>query len=654
MEKCQVVFMPSKIEVEIEKGATILDAAQQAGISMKSSCGGQGTCGRCTVKVLEGQVSGGEGNMSRKKKAEGYILACTAIVEGDVKIKIPPESVLHEHQVLLDEEEDGLLMEKQIEANMAYADHPFVKKVQVSLSEPSLVENASDWSRLTTELKGILETDEITITHRALQQLPHVLRADDWKATVTCLMQENGAEVIRTESGHNEMPPYGIALDIGTTTVVAALIDLESGRSISQAGTYNRQAAYGDDVITRIIFAEEDNIPESGPRSSHQETDDDGIHVTAGLHKLQDVVLETINVQLDKIYAEQGLKKEDVSIMMVAANTTMTHLFYGVEPSFIRREPYIPAATTFPIMKAKELGIKINPDGNIISFPSVASYVGGDVVSGAFLVEMEQREEISLFIDIGTNGEMVLGNSDWQMCCACSAGPAFEGGGIDFGMRAMPGAIEKIQIDKDNDYRVSYVTVNDESPVGICGSGLIDCLAKLRTSGVIDRQGHMQKVDTPRLRQGDEGPEFVIAWSEETGFEKDITLSEADIQNLIRAKGAVFAGIRVMLNMMDLPIEAIEKILIGGGFGNYLNLKDSISIGLLPDLPGEQYEFIGNSSLKGAHKALLSRKAFEHAVELGRGLTYLELSLGNAFMDEYVSAMFLPHTDLSLFPSISE
>ncbi len=537
VEKCQIVFMPSKITVEVEKGASVLEAAQQAGISMKSSCGGQGTCGRCTVKVLEGQVLGGEGNISRKKKAEGQILACTAIVDGDAKIKIPPESILQEHQVLLNEEEDGLLMEKQIEANLAYADHPFVKKVRVELSEPTLVENASDWSRLQTEIKGILETEEITITHRALQQLPQVLRDGDWKLTATCLMRDNGAQVIRVESGGSELPPYGIALDIGTTTVVAALVDLNTGANVSQAGTYNRQAAYGDDVITRIIYAEEEHESDLGSHDvSNDCLYDDGFKNAAGLRKLQDVVMETINSLLDKIYLEQGLSKEDVSVMMVAANTTMIHLFYGVEPRFIRREPYIPATAFFPVMKGKELGLKIHPDGEVISFPSVASYVGGDVVSGAFLVEMEQKEEISLFIDIGTNGEMVLGNSDWQMCCACSAGPAFEGGGIDFGMRAMPGAIEKINIDPDDAYRVSYVTVNDEPPVGICGSGLIDCLAKLRTSGIIDRQGHMQKVETPRMRQGEEGPEFVIAWSEETGFEKDITISEADIQNLIRRR----------------------------------------------------------------------------------------------------------------------
>ncbi|MEG1478048.1 MAG: ATP-binding protein, partial [Clostridiales bacterium] len=263
-----------------------------------------------------------------------------------------------------------------------------------------------------------------------------------------------------------------------------------------------------------------------------------------------------------------------------------------------------------------------------------------------------KQEEIWLFIDIGTNGEMVLGNNEWLMCCACSAGPAFEGGGITFGMRAMDGAIEKVEIDKDNDFSVSYATVNNADPVGICGSGLIDCLSKLRKAGIIDRQGKMQEVDTWRMRKGSDGPEFVLASAAESGIDQDVLITEADVQNLIRAKAAVYAGIRVMLNKMQLPIEVISKILIGGGFGNYLNLSDSIRIGLLPDMPSEQYDFIGNSSLKGAYKALLSRNTFNHSVELGKSLTYLELSDGNDFYDEYVQAMFLPHTDMNLFPSV--
>ncbi len=632
MEKIQVTIMPENIQVEVEKGSTIWEAAQAADISIKSSCGGQGTCGRCAVKVLDGKVSGGDGNISKSKKAEGYILGCTAVIEEPITVEIPESSRLHEHQVLLDDSADGIIKESTL-GDLGLDDAPMVKKVQLTLSEPTLTENASDFSRLSTELSANLNVDDITISYAALKTLPLKVREDNWKVTVTCLMHSNSVEIIRVEAGHVDTPPYGIALDIGTTTVVVGLVDLITGNMVRQAGTFNRQANMGDDVISRIVYTEEEKD---------------------GLAKIQEVVIETINDLLDEVYEGEGITADDVSVMMVAANTTMIHLFLGIESSFIRREPYIPGAAAVPVIKAKDLGLKIAGDGEVTCFPAVASYVGGDIVSGALLTGIEKQEEIWLFIDIGTNGEMVLGNNEWLMCCACSAGPAFEGGGITYGMRAMDGAIEKVDIDQDNDYSVSYATVNNASPVGICGSGLIDCLSKLRKAGIINRQGKMQKVDTWRMRQGEEGPEFVLASAAESGINKDITISEADVENLIRAKGAVFAGIRVMLNKMQLPVEVISKILIGGGFGNYLNLRDSIRIGLLPDMAAEQYEFIGNSSLKGAHKALLSRNTFEHSVELGRSLTYLELSDGNEFYDEYVQAMFLPHTDMTLFPSVED
>ncbi|MEG0997581.1 MAG: ASKHA domain-containing protein [Clostridiales bacterium] len=630
MEKIQVNIMPENLQVEVEKGSTILEAAQVAGISIKSSCGGQGTCGRCAVKILEGKVSGGEGNLSKAKKDEGYILGCTAVIETPITVDIPESSRLHEHQVLLDDSAEGVLKESTLD-DLGSDDAPMVKKVQLTLSEPTLTENASDFSRLSTELKNNLSVDEITISYETLKTLPKKVREQNWKITVTCLMQDNSAEIVLVEAGHLDTPPYGIALDIGTTTVVAALVDLASGKMLRQAGTFNRQANMGDDVISRIVYTEEEKD---------------------GLQKIQDVILETVNDLIDEVCEGEGILADELSVMMVAANTTMIHLFLGIESSFIRREPYIPGAAYVPVIKAKELGLHMNTNAGVTCFPAVASYVGGDIVSGALLTGIEKQEEIWLFIDIGTNGEMVLGNNEWLMCCACSAGPAFEGGGITFGMRAMDGAIEKVEIDKDNDFSVSYATVNNADPVGICGSGLIDCLSKLRKAGIIDRQGKMQEVDTWRMRKGSDGPEFVLASATESGIDQDVLITEADVQNLIRAKAAVYAGIRVMLNKMQLPIEVISKILIGGGFGNYLNLSDSIRIGLLPDMPSEQYDFIGNSSLKGAYKALLSRNTFNHSVELGKSLTYLELSDGNDFYDEYVQAMFLPHTDMNLFPSV--
>lgn len=631
MSKYSVVFLPDNLKVEVETGTNLLEAAQQAGIHVKSTCGGKGTCGKCTVKVIQGKVSGGQGNIPPNLREQGFILACTAVVESDIQVEIPMEFRLHEHQVLLDDTQGGLLTEGKLDILGDYPLNPLAKKFYVELSPPTLLENSNDYSRLITELRKYVSNDGLTISLDVVKKLPDVLRTGDWKVTVTVAFNEGRGEIIRVTSGKDDSPAFGIAVDVGTTTVVVALIDLTTGKVVGRKGTYNKQADYGDDVISRIVYADEYN----------------------GLEKLQNVVIDTVNDLLDQIYAEYHVTGEEIPVVVVAGNTTMTHLLLGINPKYIRLEPYIPTANQYPVVKGKELGLRINPEGLIFNLPSVASYVGGDIVSGALVVEMNKKEEITLFIDIGTNGEMVLGNKDWLMCCACSAGPAFEGGGITFGMRAMSGAIERVYIDKST-YEVKYKTVGEMPPVGICGSGLIDCLAKLREAGIIDRSGKIQDLDTPRIRKGEDGPEFVLAFQAESGNDKDIIITEGDIKNLIRAKGAIYAGVRIMLSMADLPIEAIDNILIAGGFGNYLNVPDSVRIGLLPDLPQEKYDFIGNSSLKGAHLALVSQEALAYAEELGRSMTYLELSLGNAFMDEYVSALFLPHTDLSLFPSVQE
>ncbi|MEL7563512.1 MAG: ASKHA domain-containing protein, partial [Dehalobacterium sp.] len=494
MTKYSVVFLPDNIKIEVEAGSNLLGAAQQAGIHVKSTCGGKGTCGKCTVKVIEGKVSGGQGNIPPMLREQGFILACTAVVESDLQVEIPMEFRLHEHQVLLDDHSEGLLAEGKLDILGDYPLHPLAEKYYIELPPPTLMENVNDYSRLITELKKHVSADELNISLSVLKTLPEILRANDWKVTVTVVFSEGRGEVVRVTSGKDASCVYGVAVDVGTTTVVVTLIDLSTGKVIGKHGTYNRQADFGDDVISRIIYADECN----------------------GLEKLQKVVIDTINDLLDQVYADCDISLEEVPVLVVAGNTTMTHLFLGIDPKYIRLEPYIPAANQYPVIKGKEIGLRINPQGLIFNMPSVASYVGGDIVSGALVAEVDKKEEITLFIDIGTNGEMVLGNKDWMMCCACSAGPAFEGGGISFGMRAMSGAIERVYIDKKS-FNVTYKTVGEAAPVGICGSGLIDCLAKLREAGIIDRSGKIQDVDTPRIRKGENGPEFILAYREESG-----------------------------------------------------------------------------------------------------------------------------------------
>ncbi len=632
MSKHLVKFVPDNVSLSVETGTSVLRAASLAGIEIKSTCGGKGSCGRCAIKVQDGQVHIEKGNRSRKMKEQGLNLACQTFIEGDAVIEVPKDSRLDEHQVLLENETQGkVLAEKQLDLLSGYEFKPLCRKVQLALEAPTLTENASDLTRLQAELRQKTECKELVIGLPVLQELAEALRREDWKVTVTLACMNGISEIVKVEPGHVGNDGYGLAIDIGTTTVVVHVVDLGTGDLIDKRGTYNKQARYGDDVISRMIHAGEEN----------------------GLSELQQAVTASINELVDKLLEKNEIAPDDVHVAVTAGNTTMAHLLLGLPPKYIRLEPYIPTATELPPVKAKELGIHINPEAWVLSFPAVASYVGGDIVAGVLATKMAQSEVMTLFIDIGTNGEIVLGNKEFLISCACSAGPAFEGGGITFGMRAMTGAIERVFIDSES-YDVKLVTIGNEKPIGICGSGLIDCLAKLHRAGLIDRTGQFfRDQDTPRLRKADDGWEFVLVRAEESGVDKDIVITEADIKNLLRSKGAVFAGIQSLLKSMQMDVNMIEKIIIAGGFGNYLNVDDAVQIGLLPDVDRERYEFMGNTSVKGAKLALLSQDAYKESRQLGHMMTYLELSAGTTFMDEFVSATFIPHTDLTLFPSLN-
>jgi len=634
MSLFQIKFMPENRVIEVAHGTSLLNAAAKTGIMIKSGCGGKGTCGACKVVVLSGDpIIEGTGNLTPEQLSKGIRLACKTLIQGDMTIEVPPESRLQEHQVLLGDVQKGLLQESEHDLLEKFGRHPLALKQRISLSKPTLTENSSDWARLSIELRRVLKIGDkpIFMPLSVLKHLPESLRKANWDVSITMTDTEAGFTITHIEQG-NDVPPYGVSIDIGTTTVVVYLINLLTGEIVDQHGTYNKQAKYGDDVINRIVYAVE----------SEQ-----------NLIEIRDAVIETVNGLLDKILVRQSLSNKDISSAVVAGNTTMTQLFLGVDPRYIRLEPYIPTMTTVPSYTAREIGLHMLPEALVHCYPSVASYVGGDIVAGTLVTDLANGEDIILFIDIGTNGEIVLGNQDWLVACACSAGPSFEGGGITFGMRAMPGAIERIIIDPET-LDVSLKVINNQTPVGICGSGLVDCIAKLLSAGIIDRAGNFQlghKSGSQRLRATADDKEFVLAWAHQSGGEKDVVITENDVKNVIRAKGAIYAGIRSLLNMVAVDIEMISRIVIAGGFGNYLNIHDSVQIGLLPDLEPERFEFIGNASVKGARLALLSQNAWREAEELGRKMTYVELSVGATYMDEYMAALFLPHTDISLFPS---
>jgi len=633
MPKYRVTFLPDNRTVEVEEGLDLLRVAAMAGIELKSSCGGEGTCGRCAIAIKEGKALVGQGNLSRKNREAGYVLACRTLVQGDLVVEIPAGSRMAEHQVLMEKiEKKEILTEVEKDPLEKYGLQPFSRKVTVKLSEPTIYENASDLSRLVLALQPVTGLDEIGISLPALRTLPQVLRQSNWEVTVTLVEQDGRGEIIQVEPGPASKPSYGLAVDIGTTTVVVLLVDTSTGLTIDRAGTHNKQFRFGDDVITRIIYATEE---------------------PNGQAELQKAVIDTINELVDRLLEKNGLTPNDIHSVVTAGNTTMAHLFLGIWPGYIRLEPYIPAASVFPVVRGKDLGLHVHPEALVLTYPAVASYVGGDIVSGALVVDIANADELTLFIDIGTNGEMVLGNKDLLVSAACSAGPAFEGGGISFGMRATPGAIQRMEIDPNLEVKLD--TIGGDAPMGICGTGLVDSLAKLREAGIIDRTGKfLPGVNGARRRESNEGPEFVLAWAKDSGLGKDIVITEADVKNVMRAKGAIFAGIRSLLQTVEMPVEAIERIYIAGGFGNFLNLRDSIEIGMLPDVPAERYAFVGNTSVKGARLALLSQRAFREGLELAKKMTYIELSLGTVFMDEFTLALFLPHTNLELFPSVKK
>ncbi|WP_079933089.1 ASKHA domain-containing protein [Carboxydocella sp. ULO1] len=623
MSKVKVSFLPDQVTVEVEQGTSLLKAAAVAGISIKSTCGGAGTCGKCLVQVKEGEVRvDSTRNLSPAQQKQGIVLGCQAFAISDVTVEVPADSRLRRHQVLIGELEQPDLRDFPFE--------PLLRTVTLDLTPPTLDDITVDSQRLLAAL-AVQGYQPVHLPLRLLQRLPEDLRTAMWKVDVIMTLTDCGWQVIAVEPNNPGKERFGLAVDIGTTTVVVSLHNLANGQTVARAGTYNLQAQYGDDVISRMIHATENKD---------------------GLTELQQAVVKTINDLIRQIEKETQINREDIYGLVAAGNTTMSQLFLGISPKYIRLEPYIPTISSVAAVDAAEIGVKIHPRGMVYLIPSVASYVGGDITAGVLATRLTDAEEITLFIDIGTNGEMVLGNRDWLVTCACSAGPAFEGGGITFGMRAMEGAIERVKIDSSTG-EIEYKTVQDAKPIGICGSGLIELLGQLRRAGLIDRTGKFtDQVQTDRLRERDGEKEYVLAWAKDSGSGKDIVITESDIKNLIRSKGAVYAGVRSLLRAVDLPLEAIDRIFIAGGFGHYLSIPEAVEIGLLPDVERDKYAYVGNTSLKGAQLALLSVSAWHRARQIGEMMTYIELSAGNTFMDEYVSALFLPHTDLTQFPSV--
>ena len=631
--KRTVQFLPDNVTIEVEEGENLLTAAAGAGVFIQASCGGDGVCGKCRVKLEAGELASGEKRLRPEERAQGYRLACQSTVTSDVVVRLP-------------DGERGLRKPKTTRAISArsmtsllgtWEVSPPVEKRFLQLPPPTIEDNIPDLQRLLRAIKkGCHDCAEPTYDHpQLLRKLPFILRKANWGVTVILLRGKRAEEpdrIIAVEPGDTTGKLYGLAVDIGTTTVCGLLLDLNRGKIIAEASAYNDQIAYGEDVISRIVYSQR----------------------PGGLKALQERVVRTMNAIIERVCKKVLINPSDISYIMAAGNTVMSHLFLGLDPKFIREAPYVPTCSQFPLTRAADLGVYAHPSVRLFLYPSVASYVGGDIISGVHACQMYRHPELTLFIDIGTNGEIVIGNQDWLVCAACSAGPAFEGGGIKFGMRASSGAIENFHIHPET-LEPMIITIGHTKPRGICGSGLISIVAELLEARVIDQQGKIRRdLDHPRIRAGADGYEYVLVWGKDALAGQDVVITEVDLDNLIRAKGAMYAGYQTLLESVGMTFADLERVILAGNFGAYIDLERAISIGLLPDIDRERFFFLGNASLTGAQISLIDHHRFRERTEVSKLMTNMELSESPDFMNHYMAALFLPHTDMGLFPTVRE
>lgn len=635
----QVTFLPSERKIHIETGTPLIRAARQAGLHINASCGGNGVCGKCRVLVIEGTVDGGiSDKLSLEDIRKGFRQACTAIITGDTVVRILEEAGLTSGQLstkVPERHRAAMYITDIEELQQEGIFIPPVEKFFLELPRPDLNDRQADAGRLLRAMDEQYDERHIHISHFMLKRLRRVLREDDFRVTATLARPVNRrfrSRLLNLQSGNWTGRNYGIAIDIGTTTVYGQLIDKQSGDILAESGDYNRQLSYGEDVISRMIVAEKPD----------------------GAKKLHELVTRSINNIIDSLLKQKRIDRDEITSITLAGNTAMTHLFLELEPHNIRRSPYVPVSTMFPPIRSTDLGLHLGGHCMALLYPAVSSYVGGDIVAGVMGSGMYRTDKLTLFIDIGTNAEIVIGNRDWLACAACSAGPAFEGGGILHGMRAGAGAIEDFSLDPIT-LEPMNITIGAQPAAGICGSGLLIIISTLYECGIIDQRGRFnQKLSTERIRKGRSGFEFVLVWAEESGIERDIVLTEVDIDNFIRAKGAIYAGVTTLLGEVGLDVSDIEQVILSGAFGSYIDLDSAMTTGLFPEISTDKFIYVGNGSLMGCRMSELSNHIRRDVVKTMQRMTGFELSEIPAYKDQYVASLFLPHTNAQIFPGALE
>ena len=630
----------SEVEAFANAGDNLLEVARSANVAIDAPCSGNGACGKCRVQLKSGELESKKTlHISDEEYQAGWRLSCCSKISADVNVLVPDIASAYKSRMkvadLSSKEEIAIFENAKSDIQLAGIElKNSLEVVDVLMDVPSLDDTMPDNERLTRALRKYLNINRVRIPYVVLKKLPDVLRENNFAVKCVIRATSDDMYVYDIFGKDEDVVIGGLAIDIGTTTVSAVLINMENGEILAKSSAGNGQIRFGADVINRIVESQK----------------------PGGQKKLQDAVIkETINPMIHEMCKSAKFPKDHIYRMCVASNTTMNHLFAGINADPLRTEPYIPAFFKTNSLFASDVGVDINKDAHIIMAPNIGSYVGGDITAGTLVSQIWNRPEFSLFIDLGTNGELVFGNSDFMMSCACSAGPAFEGGDISCGMRATDGAIEACTIDKET-MEPTYKIVGDPGtkPVGLCGSGIIDVISELYICGIINPKGKFIR-EGKRIKHDKYGMgSYILAFEEEAGSVKDVEITEVDIDNFIRAKGAIFSAIRTMLTSLDFDVSMIDDVYVAGGIGSGINMQNAVNIGMFPDIPIEKFHYIGNSSLTGAYLMLLSTPAEKKTYELAANMTYMELSTVPIYMDEFVGACFIPHTDTSMFPTVME
>ena len=618
-------------------GETLLETARAANVAIDAPCSGNGSCGKCRVKLLEGTVEGLQtSHITDEDYAAGWRLSCASKVSSDVTVMVPDIASAYQSRMKtadLSTGEEVVLftrLEEDLKAAGVDFSNDFVE-TEVTMEEPTLEDTMPDTERLTMALEGALGCDKVCLSYPTVHKLARVLRQSGFHVAVAGTLKDGVFHAMDVRNANEPQPMCGLAIDIGTTTVSAVITDLKTGRLLAKGSGGNGQIRYGADVINRIV--------EQGRKG--------------GVERLQKAIVEeTLQPLTRALCASAKVDADRILRCCVASNTTMNHLLLGVDADPVRMEPYIPTFFHWDGLKAGDIRFVANPDAKVVLAPNIGSYVGGDITAGALTSRIWDKDEFSLFIDLGTNGEIVFGNRDFMMSCACSAGPAFEGGDISCGMRATDGAVEAVTIDRETlEPTLSIVGKAGQKPVGICGSGIIDVIAELYRTSAVSAKGHFVRENRRILRDEHGMGRYVLAFSNESDTGREIAITEVDIECFIRAKGAIFSAIHIMLSSLDMDVSVLEHIYVAGGIGSGINMENAVRIGMFPDVDRALFQYIGNSSLAGAYALALSNAAEEKVHELASNMTYLELSTEPKYMEEFVAACFLPHTNKELFPS---